>query len=220
MGGWWHIEERVFPVRWLFERGLDVALFALPFHGVRADPSRPGAAPIFPGADPRITIEGFRQAVMDLRDLLTLLWGRGAPAVGGIGMSLGAYTTALLATVEPRLAFAVPMIPLVSIADFARDTGRLVGTAAEQREQHDALATALQVVSPLARPSLLPPERLLVVAGEGDRITPLSHALQLAAHFEAPLHTFHGGHLLQFGRAEAFRAIGRMLGRHGLLAPR
>jgi dienelactone hydrolase len=218
LGGRWSFEERAWPLAWMHARGLDAALIALPFHGVRADPSR--AFPLFPGSDPRITVEGFRQAVTDVRTLAALLRERGASAVGVMGMSLGGYTTALAATIEPELAFAVPVIPLASLADFARDGGRFVGTDEEQRAQYAGLDAALRVVSPFARPSRLARDRVLVLAGEGDQITPIAHAERLAAHFDAPLEAFHGGHLLQFGRGRAFRAVGRMLGRLGLLAPR
>jgi pimeloyl-ACP methyl ester carboxylesterase len=135
-------------------------------------------------------------------------------------MSLGGYTSALLATVEPELAFSVPIIPLASIADFARAGGRLVGTEEQQLEQHAALEAAYRVVSPLGRPSRIDAERILVLGAEADRITPLAHARRLAAHFDARMEIFPGGHLLQFGRAEAFRAVARLLGRLGLLSPR
>ena len=203
----------VWPVEWLFDHGLDVALPALPFHGVRAPRL---ASPIFPGSDPRLTNEGFRQAVLDLRALARHLLDRGAPDVGVMGMSLGGYTTALLATVERRLSFAVPMIPLASLAHMARSLGRFTGSPDEQRAQHEALDAAHRAVSPLARPSLIDPDRVLVAAAEGDRITPIEHARALALHFDAPLHVFHGGHILQFGRGDAFRATGRLLGRLGL----
>ena len=217
LGGAFAVEERMWPVHWLYERGLDVVLAVLPFHGLR----RGGRMrPQFPSSDPRVTIEGFRQAIGDLRALRSYLAARGAPAVGVMGMSLGGYTTALLATVERELAFAVPVIPLASIADFARDGGRLVGTDEEQAVQHVALEDAFRVVSPLARPALLPPERMLILAGEADRITPIAHAERLAGHLGAPLRKFHGGHLLQLGRADALRDVARMLARLGLLAPR
>jgi hypothetical protein len=48
----------------------------------------------------------------------------------------------------------------------------------------------------------------------------VDHARRLASHFNAPLELMTGGHLLQFGRADAFRAIGRMLGRLGLFEER
>lgn len=214
MGGVYGVEERAWPIEWLFRRGLDVALGVLPFHGLRGSGGL--KRPPFPGSDPRVTIEAFRQAIGDLRALMRWLEARGAPAVGVMGMSLGGYTTALLATVDRRLAFAVPFIPLASIADVAYAGGRLVGTASQQIRQRDLLEAVYAVVSPLARPALVPPAGRLVVGGRSDQITPVSHARRIAEHFDAPLELFHGGHLLQMGRARGFRAVGRMLGRLGL----
>ncbi|HEY1959173.1 MAG TPA: hypothetical protein VGH28_26345 [Polyangiaceae bacterium] len=206
LAGQWAVEERAWPVRWLAKR-YDLALAVLPFHAQRGSRGRRGPPP-FPGPDPRVTNEGFRQAVFDLRALIRFLRARGAPSVGVMGMSLGGYTTSLLATVERDLDFAVPIIPLASLADFALEQGRL-GAGDEARLQHDALEEANRVVSPLARPSLV--SRVLVVAAEGDRITPMGHAERLARHFGADIVRFPGGHLLQFGRGEAFREIGRWL---------
>lgn len=209
LGGTFAIEERFWPVKWLFEQGLDVALAVLPFHGQRKRSQV--ARPVFPSSDPRFTIEGFRQAVHDLRWLQRWLGERGALSVGVMGMSLGGYTTALLSTIEPTLSFAVPLIPLASLADFARDGGRLVGTSEEQRAQHEAIETAHRVVSPFARPCLLPPDRVLVIGGEHDRITPIEHAQRLAQHLGGPLETFAGGHLFQLGRGDAFRVVERLI---------
>jgi pimeloyl-ACP methyl ester carboxylesterase len=201
--GHFAVEERVWPVARLFALGFDVALAVLPFHAVRA---RPGP-PLFPSSDPRITVEGLRQAVFDLGTLAALLRDRGAPAVGVMGMSLGAYASALLATLEPGLAFLVPIIPVASLADMARDGGRFVGTPAERVQQHEALEAAYRVASPLARPSLVAPARSLVLAGEADRVTPIAHARRLAAHLGADLVTFPGGHLVQVGRDAAFAKV-------------
>jgi pimeloyl-ACP methyl ester carboxylesterase len=214
LAGQWAIEERAWPIRWMNHRGLDVALFVLPFHGVRGRPE--GGTPPFPGADPRFTNEGFRQAVADLRVLMAVLRERGAPAVGIMGMSLGGYTTALLATLEPDLAFAVPLIPLASVADFAREQGRL-GTGERAALQHAALEAANRVVSPLARPRAIAKERVLVVGAEADQVTPIAHAERIAAHLDAPFLRAHGGHMLQLWRKEAFRAVRAMLVRNGVL---
>lgn len=215
MGGQWALEERQWPLGWFFKRGLDVAIPVLPFHARRGD----GRSPWLPSSDPRITNEGFRQAMHDLRGLVGFLLARGAPAVGVMGMSLGGYTSSLLATVEPRLAFAAPMIPLASVADFARDQGRL-GEGDVASAQHAALERANWIVSPLARPSLVPKERVVVVGAEHDRVTPIAHAERIAAHFEVPLVRFPGGHLLQIGRGEGFRAVGKMLEDAGIMTRR
>jgi pimeloyl-ACP methyl ester carboxylesterase len=214
MSGQWAVEERAWPIQWLNKRGLDVALIVLPFHGVRAGSQ--GGAPPFPGGDPRFTNEGFRQAVSDVRVLAGFLRGLGAPSVGIMGMSLGGYTAALVATIERDLAFAVPIIPLVSIADFARDQGRL-GAGTQADAQRAALEAANWVVSPLARPRLVPKERVLVIAAESDRVTPIAHAERLAQHFDVRLLRLHGGHLVQTWRAPAFRAVREMLQGSGIV---
>ncbi len=124
MAGSYQVEQRLWPLRRLLRSGYDVALFTLPFHGVRANVARRGA-PEFPGADPRFTNEGFRQVILDLRNFVRWLRERGHPEIGVMGMSLGGYTAALLATVEAGLSFCVPVIPLASLADFAREQGEL-----------------------------------------------------------------------------------------------
>lgn len=211
LGGEFAFEERVLPVDWLLERGFDVALFVLPFHGERR--RRTLSRPVFPSSDPRFTVEGFRQAVFDFRWLLRWLLQRGAPSVGVLGMSLGGYTTALLSTLEPRLSFAAPLVPLASLADFARDGGRLVGTPEQQALQYDALEEAFRVVSPLGRPPAIASERIMIIAGEADRITPIAHARRLANHLGAPMEVFPGGHLLQLGRDRALSPLARLLER-------
>jgi pimeloyl-ACP methyl ester carboxylesterase len=216
LGGDVRVEERAFPVRWLFDRGLDVVLGVLPHHGKRGVR---GKRPLLPASDPRLTIEGFRHGIVDLCTLVAYLRQRGSRAVGAMGMSLGGYTTALLSTVEP-LDFAFPMIPLASIADFARDRDRLVGTATQRREQHEALERAHAVVSPLLRVPKVPPENVLVLAGEADRITPIAHAKKLADHLGGKLLAFHGGHIVQAGRDEGFREVARLLAARGWLDPR
>lgn len=214
LGGHWGLEERAFAVRWLQGLGVDVALALLPFHGVRCPQGRQG---MWPGRDPWRTVEGFAQAVYDLRALIRWLRGHGAPTITLFGMSLGAYTSALVATVCDDVDHAVLMIPLASLAD----------VYIEHRETRDdrppswlrpRIDQAFRVVSPLARPSRLQGTDVLVLAAGGDGITRRSHAERLAAHFGAPMEVFPGGHLLQAGRSVALASVARLLARHGLLA--
>jgi dienelactone hydrolase len=206
MAGPFAFEERIWPIARLERAGFDVVLFTLPFHGLRARAGH-GAVPEFPGADPRVTVEGFRQAIFDLQNLIGWLLEQGHPRVGAIGMSLGGYTAALLATVEPRLDFVVPVIPLSSLADFAREQGSLSSVVEEAAAQHALLESIYRRINPVARPSLVPPDRCLVVAAKADRVTPAAHARRLSVHLRAPLQSFYGGHLLQLGRAEAFERV-------------
>ena len=210
------IDERLWPIARLDLAGLDSALVVLPFHGRRADPRRSGR-PEFPGRDPRIANEGFRQITGEIGALAAWLRREGHPAVGVIGMSLGGYAAALAATTLPKLDFVVPIIPLASLADFAIEQGSLSESPELRAREHALLDRAYRVASPLARTPLVAKERVLVLGGKADRITPLSHARRLAHHFRAPLAAWDGGHLLQFGRAEAWGRVEELVRTAGLV---
>jgi pimeloyl-ACP methyl ester carboxylesterase len=61
----------------------------------------------------------------------------------------------------------------------------------------------------------VPRERLAVIAGRGDRITPPEQAEALAAHWGVTARWFDGGHLAQVGRGDALRDVRRQLGALG-----
>ncbi len=217
-GGAYWLEERAFVVPYWLRHGWDVVLAQLPFHGARAPrlhgeaTARSGA--LFPSANLVRTNEGFGQAIHDLRALARWLRARGAPAIAAMGMSLGGYTTALWATIEP-LDAAIAMIPAVSMSELmwrhgehspARRKAEKAGVSG------DLLDEVFKVHAPTTRPPLVARERLMIVAGRGDRITPPDQARALHAHWgECAIHWFPGGHLAQVGRGDAFRAVRRHL---------
>ena len=114
IGGNYLLEERIWPVKRLFQSGIDVVLTVLPLHGPRRAEARGYLPPAFPSSDPRFTIEGFRQLVFDHRALFDHLQRCGVQDLGVMGMSLGGYSAALLATLERALRFAVFMVPLAA----------------------------------------------------------------------------------------------------------
>jgi pimeloyl-ACP methyl ester carboxylesterase len=213
--GQFFVEERAFPVRWLYGLGLDVVLFTQPFHALRGGRD----APIWPSANPARTNEGFGQAIFDLRALVRWL----APSKLAVaGMSLGGYTTALLATIAP-LDFACAMIPVASFSDllWQHNEGRPQRLRAEREGiTLELWRAAMAVHTPVLRRPTVTPERMLVISAEGDRIAPCAHAEQLSAHFGCEEVRFAGGHVLQIGRSEAFRALARRLASAGLIQPR
>ena len=56
----------------------------------------------------------------DFRIFLDYLESEGVNKVGVTGISLGGYPSALLASVEERLEFAIPNVPVVSLADLVQ----------------------------------------------------------------------------------------------------
>jgi esterase/lipase len=206
-GGRLDVEGRIWPIESLMERGFDVAVLVLPHHASRRGEDVEGRLPLFPHPDGRFTVEGIRQAIFDARAAMQVLERRGARKIGAVGMSLGGYTVGLLATVEPELAFAVPVIPLACFADWNREMRTLVGSPERKRRHYRAIERLTRAISPLERPAAIQTERIHVVAASVDRITPNRHAERLAEHFGAPLRTFRGGHLLQFGLEDALEEV-------------
>src|SRR5204863_873737 len=138
----------------------------LPYHGRRAPhgPRRSGE-PFF-DIDLVRTNEAFAQAIYELRALLRWLRAAGTGPVGAFGMSLGGYMTALLASVEPELAFAVPMIPLTSLADMMWSEGDgdpRLARAIEHGWSLAALRDLFAVHAPLGRAPLVPPAGRLLI---------------------------------------------------------
>lgn len=219
MGGAYVLEERVWPVRQLFDSGMDVVISVLPFHGPRRSEARGLRPPAFPSSDPRFTIEGLRQLIRDHTALFDYLLAGRVSSLGLMGMSLGGYGAALLATLDHRLSFTVLVIPLAAIEDFALSHGRFTGNAQEQEAQRAAMNAAQWTVSPFCRPALVTGSRVMVLAGESDFVTGLQHAQQLGTHFDTELTTFEGGHLWQFGRSRAFEPVWKMLERVGKAGP-
>jgi pimeloyl-ACP methyl ester carboxylesterase len=219
-GGNYWLEYRTFVVPYWLRHGFDVAAFVLPFHAARAPGQGVGASgALFPSTNPLRTNEGFGQAIHDLRALALFLRARGASAVGAMGMSLGGYTTSLWASIAGPddlggVDFAVAMIPAVSMARLMWRHGEHSPSrarAAKAGITEDLLSDAFAVHTPTTRPVRVPRERLAVVAGRGDRITPPDQAEALATHWGVDISWFDGGHLAQVGRGDALRAVRRQL---------
>lgn len=221
----YHLNEWFFALPWLYEKGCDVVCFTLPFHGKRQARFSPFSGHgFFAGGLTRLN-EAFAQAVFDVRILVDWLEAQGTRAMGVSGVSLGGYTSALLASVEPRLSFVVPNVPVVSIADLvlewepigvaARATMRLFN----QRVQ-DVRAT-LAPSSPLTWAPVVPRDKRFIIGGIGDRLAPPKHARLLWEHWErCAIHWFPGSHLVHLDRGEYLRQMVRFLARTGFLPPR
>lgn len=216
------INEWFFALPWFYRMGCDVALLTLPFHG-----SRQANFSLYPGHGFFIgglswINEAFGQAIMDLRVFMDHLTEIGVEQIGQTGVSLGGYTTALLATVEPRLKFAIPNVPVVSIADLILEWFP-TGTAARAamfltRKSVKEVRHALAVHTPLTYKPVLPKERLMIVGGVGDRLAPPKHSRLLWDHWGRPrIHWFPGNHILHLDKGDYLKQQAIFLSEIGFL---
>ena len=199
---------------WFHSHGHDVALITLPYHGRRSEPPWAfSGAGLFAHGLGGLT-EGLLQAVHDLRSLIDLLRADGVDQIGVTGISLGGYLTAILAALDPDLAFAVPNCAVTDFSDLVHSWHPL-GSAVEVGHRHadpDDLKATLRLHSPLEYPSRIPRDRRLIIHGEGDRLAPPSHGVALWEHWDRPdVHWFAGSHMLHVGQAAYLRRMGRFL---------
>lgn len=183
--------------RWLHRSlGLNVAIPILPFHGPRAHGRRGGDG--FLTGDFMDTIHAQAQAVWDTRRLIRWLRLRGAPRIGVYGVSLGGYTTALIASLESDLRCAIAGIPA---ADFVRlitahVPGFLLAGARRLGFALDEIERLLRVISPLALTPRVPHRHRYLYAGLADGLASPDHARDLWLHWGRPRMAWYpGGHV-------------------------
>lgn len=209
-----------FRAGWLHRTlGLNVAIPVMPLHGPRAIGRRGGDG--WFGGDFLDMVHAQAQAVWDLRRLVSWLRGRGAPAIGVYGVSLGAHTSALLASLEDGLDGVVAGIPAADLLALLRShfPPVLLRAAARLGLDLEQAAEVLRVVSPLAIPPRVPRGRRFLYAGAADRLAPPEHALALWRHWERPrIAWYDGGHVSFLWEPAVERLLIEAFERCGLLA--
>ena len=210
------VNATLFSLTSFFADGWDIVLFTLPFHGGRQSDRSPfNGAELFAGGFAHFA-EAMAQAICDLRVVLDHLERKGVTQIGATGISLGGYTTALLAAVDDRLDFAIPNC---TVSDIPRLIGDWVpaqlGLQLLQRIKgipRDLITRSASFHSPLNYPRKLPVERLLIIAGQADRVSPPQQSLALWEHWDRPeLHWFPGGHLVHLQRGDYLRRMRRLM---------
>lgn len=201
-----------FSLKRFFADGWDILLYTLPFHGSRRTHTvGVNGTDLFAHGMSQFS-EGIVHAIHDFRVFLDYLESTGTPRVGVTGLSLGGYTTGLLAAVEPRLDFAIPNAAVTWLPPLLRSWFPANLSAAAVRRlagvPDRTLERALALHSPLSYPTVIPKDRLMVVGGLGDRLAPPEQSLLLWEHWGRPeLRWFPGSHIVHFGRGDYLGAM-------------
>ena len=210
------LNRMFFALPWFYQQGYDILLYTLPHHGRRQSRLSPFSGHGFFAGGIANLNESMAHAVHDFRIFMDYLESRGVSRMGVTGISLGGYTSALLAAVEERLHFSIPNVPVVSLPDLVLEwfplnlpiKGLLKASGTSVRDARHMLA----VHSPLSYTPLIPKERRMVIAGAGDRLAPPKHARLLWDHWDRPhIHWFPGNHVLHLDQGKYLKEISRFL---------
>ena len=201
------IDLSAFHPSWLHRHlGFNLVVPVLPLHGPRSF-ARSGDG--FLGGDLLDTIHAEAQAMWDLRRLIAWIRAGSDAPIGVYGLSLGGYTTALLASLDDRLCCAVAGIPAT---DFARTFFRHGGPWQERAALHvgltqEKMAEVLRVISPLALTPKVPHAGRAIFAGVGDRLVPPDQVRDLWRHWGEPRIVWYQGSHLTLGMHPDVREI-------------
>ncbi len=160
-------------VRPLLKAGFSVAFVLHPLHFERT-PRGSYSGEWVVSADVVLTVEAFRQGVVDLVAAADWLRAEGLGPVGIFGYSLGGYLAGIMAALRDDWAFVVlggsgdsPVSPILdtSLGKNLREDLKACGMLDRAR-----LTRAWKIISPGSLKPRVPRERILLIAGRYDRI--------------------------------------------------
>lgn len=212
-------DTMAFRVQWLHrDLGLNVAIPVLPLHGPRTSGRRSGDH--FLAGDFIDTLHAETQAIWDIRKLMAWIRQQGAPALGIYGLSLGAYTAAMVASLEEDLDCVVAGIPAVDFVDLvqANTAGWALRVTGLLGFPWDSICEMLRVASPLELSLKTKPEKCFIFAGLYDQVAPPEQARALWRHWGRPrLVWYRGGHVSFLMEREVRELLATAFRRTGLV---
>ncbi len=159
----------------------------LPFHYARR-PKGYVSGELAVSGDGVRTLEGVRQAVIEIRSLMQLWSSRGVPAFGVWGMSYGGWVASLCAATDPLVRAALLLEPMVDFSEAVwnspacvvlKEQARAQGLTFEHCQELDHL------ISPMMFRPACPKENIVVISAEFDPIIPAAGVERFARHWEA-----------------------------------
>lgn len=201
-----HILGGDFDLARLFSRNLAqhgvAALFLkLPYYG----PRRPEGVKVrMVSEDPRQTVEGMRQAILDVRRGAAWLAAQAevdSEQLGVFGISLGGITSALAVTAEPRFQKACLMLAGGDVAQLAWDNPKLVHLRQKwtdgggTKEEFLKLWSSIDPVTYAERVRSRKPKILMLNAKQDEIIPPVCTESLWRAFGEPEIVWYDAGHI-------------------------
>ncbi len=216
MGSSYLANGRFFTLPWYYRSGYDVLMYTLPFHGPRAEKYSPFSGYGYFAGGLCGFAEAMAQAVHDFRSIIDYLRHTGVERIALTGISLGGYTSALVASVDDRLEAVIPNCPVVTPSTMFDEwfpANKLMGLGLRMSKiSRDELAAGLSYHSPLNYPPLIGKDRRMIITGLGDRMAPPGQAVTLWEHWNrCALHWFPGSHVLHVSQLDYLRRMTQFL---------
>ena len=185
---------------------------ALPFHGPRSPSTARYSGELFASVGRRPDERGRAPGGADVNVVKRWLTARRRlPRSGLLGASASAARDAsLMAGLCDDLAFAIPLVPPVTLEALASSLLRARGAGALGLPVALAdVRAAYAVHCPLDPSFAVPAERVLIVGARGDRIVPPEHAYALWRHWDEPGDSLvqPGSHIAPFRRARLIARV-------------
>lgn len=199
------------------ELGYNILMPVLPLHGPRGTGGMSGSDLMSP--DFVNLIHVFAQGLYDVRSMLGWLRARGADKIGLWGVSLGGYTTALVAAFDGELDCVIAGIPPSDFPNVARDNQPWVmqGFDIELATDWHSVRQMTHMVSPLTFDPLVPKESRFIYAGIADRVVRPDQTRALWRHWERPeILWYSGGHVASQFKREVLDFVKKSLADSGM----
>lgn len=175
--------------RALADKGVAALFLKMPYYGPRRDPDFPNR---MVSDNPRESVEGMTQAVLDIRRASAWLASRpevDANHLGIFGISLGGITAALASTAEPRLESVCLMLAGGDIAQVgwsSPELRRLRERWIKSGGTKETLNELLKDVDPVTYGENVRERRILMLNASRDEVIPRECTISLWESFGKP----------------------------------
>ncbi|HRP69051.1 MAG TPA: hypothetical protein PLY93_05925 [Turneriella sp.] len=202
----------LFEIERFFRLGFNILMYTMPFHGPRQKKNAAFSGDGFMVFDAGRIAETIRWSIHDLTRYIDFITAHSKAPIGMMGFSLGGFHTALMASLDARLHFAIPVVPVITLFDVILDwqpsAAVIQAFLPLLNLSRESLNETLAVISPLSRPPLVPHERRFIIAGTADRMAHPKHAQSLWKHWDEPrMYWFPGNHLVHFEKERFMREV-------------
>lgn len=180
------------------QRGSHALFVKMPYYGPRRPPA---STKRMISSDPRETVAGMTQAVLDIRHAAAWLAARpevDSDQLGIFGISLGGITSSLAAAIEPRLKNVCLLLAGGEIGRIGWDSPHLKKTRdawLAQGGTREQFLEITRVVDPVTYATRARGKRILMLNADRDEVIPRECTEMLwNALGQPPIHYYSGGH--------------------------